>query len=207
MVSDIYPFSDNKFIGRNSYRGEAASTPIMAVLDGDFNLISDVKNRHLGSYGISHNYCSLYGDNILYWEILNDTIFSLEEWSMVPRYFVDFQQYAIPQSVRKDNETPLELSEWMTSSDSKLATGINCVCEDESNVVFVFVFREDAEDGAIHYAKYDKKSRESSAFRFHDSQGHYESTYFMKYHEGSVVLALHDDKDTESNPVLLFVRH
>jgi len=102
----IYPLSDGRFIAKNMFRGEQEKTPVGSILSDKYNLINTVKGRNVITGFTTHNNFYQYDNNeILYFEPLCDTIFSIRDNKMMkPKYFVDFGKYAIPATARKGKD-------------------------------------------------------------------------------------------------------
>lgn len=198
-LSSLYPQSATRFVGKRNYRGDKTATPTLAVLDRDLKQVAQTDNRFLASGVGTFDYCSSYDGNTLYWEFLNDTIFSLKESGLYPRYFVDFGEYAIPKAVRANNASIGDIIEYVNSATSKLAMGIRYVQEDGAAVRFIFGLGEE-----LNYGRYDKRTKQMSAIYFYDSRGRFAPQYFMKYHDGQIILSA-SDPESDSNPFLLFV--
>ncbi len=197
-VVSLYPAS-GKYIARQNYQGEYVETPSLVILDDKLNVLSGTSNRHLSSGVKMYDYCTAFGDDVLYWEFLNDTIFTVKESEILPRYYVDFGEKAIPAEHRVGKNTG-EISEYVYSSGLTFAMGVRHVQEDASDIRFVFSY-----DG-IYYATYNKSSGSASVFKLHDSVGQYRFQYFMKYHDGQIILVATDLNAEDDNPVLLFVK-
>jgi hypothetical protein len=199
-MSSIYPIDNKRFIGKKKYQGDRVKVPILAILDENLSLLSDVDNRYLISGVGIYDYCYTYTNSILYWEFLNDTIFSIRDRNVLPQYYVDFQKYKVP-SVEIKNKGIGEIIEYLNSSSSEFATGIRYVQEDTSDIRFVFTFQE-----KINYARYNKKTKKVSLCYFYDSKNELKLQYFMKYSDGNIILLVYNPEDEENNPKLLMLR-
>lgn len=195
----IYAINDNRYIGRKKYQGSKTKVPTMAILNENLNLISDIKNRYLTS-GISvFDYCYSFDNSVLYWEFLNDTIYSVKKSEITPIYYIDFQDFKIPLIEKRNKEIP-EIIEYLNSTDSKHATGIRYIQEDVYDIRFIFSF-----DKKINYARYNKQTKKISSYYFYDSKNIFEIQYFMKYNDGKIILSVYNSDDEESNPILFFI--
>jgi hypothetical protein len=196
-ISAMYPVNSKKFIGRKIYQGDRVTTPTLVILDENLELIDNISNRFLTSGIQIFDHCYSFNGNILYWEFLNDTIFSVEGTDIIPRYYVDFDEFKIP---KREGKEISEIIEYINSNDSKFASGIRHIQEDISDIRFIFGFKEN-----INYVKYNKQTKEISLCYFYDSKETLEVQYFMKYSNGKIILSIHDPKDVEGNPKLLFI--
>lgn len=198
-IYSIYAINNKKFIGRKKYQGSTMKVPVLAILNENLNLISDIKNRYLTS-GISvFDYCYSFDTDILYWEFLNDTIYSVKAMEVVPAYYVDFQKYKV-SAIKKKNKDITEIIEHLNSTDAKYATGLRYIQEDASGIRFIFSF-----DEKVNYVRYDKQKKKVLSCYFYDSKGILDVQYFMKYQDGKIILSVNDSEDEDANPILLFI--
>jgi hypothetical protein len=198
-LSSVYPIHDGKYIGRRKFQGESVKTPALAVLDNKLKTATHSGNRYLTTGVRTFDFVCSYDKSVLYWEFLNDTIFSVANSKIVPLYHVDFGNNGVPP-VRKKNKTIGEIIEYIDTHGSNFATGIRYVHEDAFNIRFIFMFGEN-----IHYANYNKETKEISLSYFHDSKNQFKFQYFMKYRNGEIILSVYDS-NSEDNPHLLFVK-
>lgn len=198
-MSSVYPICNKKFIGRKKYQGDRVVTPCLAILDEKLGLVANIANRNLTSGIGTIDYCYAYEDNILYWEFLNDTIFSIKDTKVTPSYFVDFQELKIPP-IEKANKDIGEIINYLNSTKSKHAAGIRYVQEDTSDIRFLFAYNDN-----LNFVAYNKSTKKASAYYFFDSEGNLKLQYFFKYHGGNLILSAHNTKNEEDNPILLFI--
>jgi hypothetical protein len=199
MMASIYPIGNETYIGKKKYQGDNAQIPVLAVLDKDLKLSFDINNKYLTSGVGVYDYCYSYENNILYWEFLNDIIYTIKEAELVPKYYIDFQEFKIPEIEKKD-KTIGEIINYINTSTSNYATGVRYVHEDSSNVRFIFML-----DEGIYYAKYDKQTKETLLYHFYDSTKSQILDYFMKYNDGQIIISANSSEDIDSNPKLLFI--
>ena len=200
MMASIYPIGNGMFVGKKKYQGDNTQVPTLAVLDRDLKLSFNTNNKYLTTGIGVFDYCYSYKNNILYWEFLNDTIYTIKEERLVPKFYVDFKEFKIPE-IEKKNKTIPEIIDYINTSTSDYATGVRYVQEDLSNVRFIFAF-----DESINYVRYNKQSGETLLYHFYDSMKLQELDYFMKYNDGQIILSASNSGDVDSNPKLLFIR-
>lgn len=199
IMSSIYPVGGKKFVGKKKYRGDRMQTPTLAMLNSNLELLFNISNRNLTSGVGVFDYCYSYDDEILYWEFLNDTIYSVDNENLTPKFYVDFQKFKIP-AVERENKQLSEIIEYINHRSSKHAAGVRYVQEDSQNIRFIFAF-----DESLNYAIYNKQTKQVSLYRIYDSSKTLKLDYFMKYYAGKVILVANNPEDLESNPILLFI--
>lgn len=198
-MASIYPIGDGRYIGKKSYQGDALQVASLAVLDSDLRLLFNIDNRNLQSGIGVFDYCCAYDNNVLYWEFLNDTIYTLKSKSIVPRFYVDFGEYKIPLQHQKNKTIP-EILEYIGTVESDIAIGVRYIHEDLANIRFIFTF-----DAGIYYVRYNKQTKSTSLCNFYDPAGYQELEYFMSYNEGKIMLSIPCMDDSEGNPKLLLI--
>lgn len=198
-IASVCPVNDQQFIGRKKYQGDRVKVPILTLLDRDLNLIYNVENKFLTS-GISvFDFCYSYNNEILYWEFLNDTIYSIKDTYVNPHYYIDFQKFKIP-TIERQNKDISQIIEYLNSSNLKHAVGVRYVQQDRSNLRFIYSFNE-----RINYVNYNKETKETLQYEFYDSKNILNFQYFMKYKEGNIILVAYDLNNEEINPKLLLI--
>ncbi|MDR0700424.1 MAG: 6-bladed beta-propeller, partial [Tannerella sp.] len=164
-LSDIYPLSDDRFIGKNMFRGDHVQTPVGSILDENYHTVDVVKGKNVNSGMTVYDNFFQYQEEILYWEVLCDTIFHISDSKIIPKYYVDFGQYAIPESERK-NKDIYDLIDYTNNPENinKTAGFIRYINEDERYVKFMFIFQQ-----KTHYTFYDKSTKIAHVYRFIDT--------------------------------------
>lgn len=196
----IYPLRNGNYISKNTFQGDSEKTPTLSLLDDQFENVYSISGRYLKTgFVISDNFFQ-YKDDILYWETLNDTIFAIENYKKIsPKYFVDFNKYAIPNSVRKGKDV-YDLIEYTNKPENlnSIATFVRYVSEDEHFLRFIFVYNH-----KIHYTKYYKELGISKTFSINDNQNNYTPTPFLFVNGNKIYISLNSTKELESNPLLV----
>lgn len=99
----IYPWNEG-YIALNSYGGEVAERKTLCFLNKEFTEGKPIEGRSL-STGFS-TYDDIHIDtkgNVLYWEMLCDTLFTIDKGDLKPLFAIDFGKYALPDDIaRKD---------------------------------------------------------------------------------------------------------
>ncbi|MDR1340227.1 MAG: 6-bladed beta-propeller [Prevotellaceae bacterium] len=199
-VSDVYPLADGWFVGKNMFRGDHEHTPVGSVLDDKYGWIEGDNSRKVTTGLTSYDNFFQYRDHILYWEMLCDTIFSIQEYkNMIPRYYVDFGAYAIPPYERK-NKDVYDLIDYTNRPENvnKTATYIRFVSEDEHNVHFMFAFRR-----KTPFVFYNKHNKTANVYFFEDKNNEFIPALFACYHDKHVYLSVMSETDMEKNPYLI----
>jgi hypothetical protein len=199
-LTDIYPLKNGKFIGKNMFQGDHMVIPAGSVLDENYQFVNTVKGRNITSgMTMSDNFYQ-YNDQILYWELLNDTIFSIVDYKKFePKYFIDFEQYSIPRSER--NRDIYDLIDFTNKQENRnrFASVIGYINEDDHYLRFRFGFREQT-----HYVFYDKLNKTSKAYRFEDKNSKFNTVGgYAYYNNGYIYLSIMSEIDMENNPYLV----
>lgn len=197
----LCPINENKYIGKNTYRGNV-KTPILGFLDANLDAKDQITNRLL-THGIffSSDWVHVYEDKILYTEMLNDTLFSVQDSLIVPRYYVDFKENKLPPEISaKDLGEALEFVS-DPNCDPMIASMMKSISEDSSHLRFIFFWQYDE----IIYTKFNKQSKEVLSYRFIDSKNEFKTVGYMLHFDGQTILPAVNSNDSESNPTLIFI--
>jgi hypothetical protein len=198
----IYPLKTQGYVAKNKYRGKNNATPAICFLDEQLKKIRDVKNRFLQSGNIVFDNFYSFEKEILYWEFLNDTIYTvIPDGKVEPKFYVDFQDYKIPDKIRTSNDEDKILDYMNHSSNPKIATAIKYIQEDSLYMRFVFIQKE----AILNYVRYEKRSRKNQLFRIVDRQGELVPQFFMLYKDGYIIMSVLNKNDYEENPQLIFI--
>lgn len=191
----IFPIANDKFIAKNTFGGDFRKIPSYSILDEDFHILSKSENRHLTSGITTLNNFSSSGEYLLFWEPLNDTIFSVtNEVSYSPKYFVNFHERSLPNSIKNlDLYEAMELSN-QPENKTKYASLIRCASENEKYLRFIFLFNED-----VYYVKYDKQSSKVKTYRFTSPSHTVEPLVYLS--DDKLIVPINNLED-ESNPSL-----
>jgi hypothetical protein len=201
QVSVIYPVNESQYIAKNRFQGKNKLIPSFSLLDNKLIKIKEVENKVLKSAEIDFDHFCSFNNNILYWEFLNDTIYSFDEQNLIiPKYVVDFNNYSIPANEKKGKETNQIIEYLQTSNIPKIATGIKYINEDSVFIRFVFVQKE----GIVNYAKYNKKSKIAKVFQITDSQSKLKAQLFMAFIDGKIIMSFNNINE-QDNPKLAFI--
>ncbi|MDR1372730.1 MAG: 6-bladed beta-propeller [Dysgonamonadaceae bacterium] len=196
-ISDLFPLENGKYIGKNMFQGDQNLVPVGCILDEEYNFVGTIEGRKILSGITKHDNFYQYKDRILYWEILNDTIFSIEDYqSVIPKYFVDFGNHSIP----KNNGDIYDLINYSSQPENinKIAGFIGNIIENDTYLMFRFMFKKQ-----VHYVFYDKQRKNARIFRFEDSNREYYTTPCVCYHNGYIYLTIMSETDLEKNPYLI----
>ena len=181
------------------FQGDHVNTPIASILDDEYNSVTIINGRNVTSGMTTGENFSQYQDEILYWEILCDTIFSVSDYNKIsPKYFVDFGKYSIPQSERI-NKDVYDLIEYTNKEENikKTASFIWYVNEDDKYLRFMFVFNRQ-----IYYVFYNKANKTAQTYCFENSSK-FKASPFVYYNNGRVYLSVSSEDEIENNPYIV----
>lgn len=194
----IFPIASDRFISKNTYGGDNRETHSYSVLDGDFHIISKSENRYLKNGITTLNNFFSDGEYVLFWEPLNDTIFSVtNDDSYSPKYYVDFNKKSLPNNIKKLDL--YEAIEFSNKSENKIkyASFIRCASEDKQYLRFIFLFNED-----VHYVKYNKQANKTKTYRLTSASSKIEPLIYL--HDEKLIVPVNSLED-DSNPSLVII--
>ncbi len=194
----IYPVNNDQFISKNTFGGDESKIPSYSILNKDYTIISSSTNRYLKDGITTMNNFFSNNKYILFWELLNDTIFSVtNNDAYLPKYHVNFNEKSFPNSIKKlDIYDVIEFSN-KPESKRKYASLIRSVSEDESYLRFLFFF-----NGNVHYVKYNKEERQARTYKFVCGSKTVEA--LMLLHKDSIIVPI-DHLEDFSNPSLAII--
>jgi hypothetical protein len=199
-ISDLFPLDNGNYIGKNMFRGDYDLVPVGCILDEQYKFVNAIEGRKILSGIYKCDNFFQYKDRILYWEILNDTIFSVDDYQSInPKYFVDFEDHSIPENERYGKDV-YDLIEYSNQPENinKIAGFIGYIAENDKYVMFRFMFKKQT-----YYTFYDKQRKVAHVFRFEDSNHEYYTTPYVSCHNGYFYLSVMSETDFEKNPYLI----
>lgn len=195
----IYLLPDGKFISRNTFGGDNRKIPSYSILGTDYKIEHNILGRYLKN-GITslNNFNINNGQQMLFWEVLNDTIFSIEKDQTHPKYAVDFQEKSIPLHMQKK---PLyELIQFSNQPENidRYASLIQNVYESEDFLRFTFLFQK-----KLHYVKYDKGNNRTKVYSL--TYGNYAIGQNILFQKNNLYVTVTDLESIESNSCLVVI--
>lgn len=201
----IFPLGNGQYIAKNQFNGTpGATTPLLSLLDDKYAVTEKVESR-LCQTGFSlFDFMSYDHKNAVatYWEPLNDTIYTVDDHEISPKYIVDFGENSIPESERL-NKDVYDLIDFVNKTEnSKYATFVRYVHEEKNYVYFVFGHEKNN-----LLAKYDKQTQRSTVYTLSlDKRGQqYKLASFFKIEKDKIIMVLEDCKNVESNQSLFII--
>ncbi|WP_418841021.1 6-bladed beta-propeller [Paraprevotella clara] len=99
----IYPWN-NGYIVLNSYGGESTDRKTLCFLNKELTSGKPIKGRSLSTGFSTYDDISInQKGNVLYWEMLCDTLFTIHNDLLTPLFAIDFGEHALPDDItRKD---------------------------------------------------------------------------------------------------------
>jgi hypothetical protein len=198
-VSDLFPLDDGSYIGKNMFQGDHNLVPVGCILDEQYTFVKAIEGRKIFSGITKNDNFFQYKDRILYWEILNDTIFYIVDYRLIiPKYFVDFGSHSMPESKRDKNVYDLIDYSNQPENINKIAGFIGHIAEDDNYLMFRFVFKKQT-----YYVLYNKQCKIARVFRFEDDNHEYYTTPYVCYNNSHFYLSVMSETDFEKNPYLI----
>ena len=99
----IYPWN-NGYIVLNSYGGESTDRKTLCFLNKELTSGNPIEGRTLSTGFSTYDDISIdQKGNVLYWEMLCDTLFTIHNGLLTPLFAIDFGEHALPDDMtRKD---------------------------------------------------------------------------------------------------------
>lgn len=194
----IYPIANDRFVSKNTYGGENNPIHSYSILDENYKVVSNIKNRYLNDGITSLNNFFADDHSVLFWELLNDTIFSVtNDSSYEPKYFINFNKKSLPQSIKNlDLYDAMELTS-RPENKQKYASLIRCVYEDVDYLRFIFVYNED-----VYYVKSDKNKGNTQTYKLSYNNRKVEPIIFFKNNRLFIPV---NSYEGEANPALVIL--
>lgn len=192
----IYPITNNQFISKNTFGGDQCQIPSYSILDENFKITSNIADRYLKN-GITFSNNFFADENtILFWEIFNDTVFSVSnDTTFAPKYFINFNTKAIPSNIKGlDTYDIIDFTN-KPESKSKYATLVRCVYEDAHYLRFIFAYNAE-----VYYVKSNKTNNVTKTYKLSYPDKTVELLIFFE--DNTLIVPVNNFED-EANPSLI----
>lgn len=201
-IHRLEPYGENKYIARNVWNGMPGEIPTFSLLDKNFHEISYVEglNMYEGTTLCAPLY--YHEDSAIYWELLNDTIYKIQEAKIKPEYVVDFGKYTIPQGFKKGKSLFEQIIQVNKPENiNKYATNVRFVCKENEMVYFVFGMKR-----ANYFVVFNKNTSMTKVYGIPEAwRDKYRLALFLKMTDDKFIFALENQEDIENNQSLFII--
>lgn len=195
----LYP-SVNGYVALNSYGGESADRKTLCFLNKELNQGISIEGRSLRT-GFS-TYDDIFIDRsgkVLYWEMLCDTLFTVDNDTLILSLVVDFGEYSIPKDIAgKDVYERINYVNESGKSGSKFA-GMARYYQRIDNMIY---FSCISPENKILLCQYNEKEGTTRLFTVDFDNSEYDASSFFLIRDNVVYWEMHDKKDSTLNPSL-----
>lgn len=191
----IIPFPPKGYVTLNTFNNQN-NNPKFSWLDNNFNLIASTSENREDGNSIP-NMFYFYKNHILYWETMNNIIYSLSENKISPLYEIDFGKYNIPNNLNEINEK----IGYYSKNYSQTAGFINNVIETDTILTFTFIHNL-----YTYWGIYNKKDNRKKIFQLAKNGEFDKLQYVTNYYNNQFIgIYLPDNLRTDNNPSLLIL--
>lgn len=167
-------------------------------LDNNFKLIASASQKRENGTSLPNMFFA-YKKHILYWEMMNNIIFSIEGNKVSPLYKVDFLSYNIPNEL---NDIDKKV-DYYAQNYSKTAGFINNVIETDSLLSFTFVHNL-----CTYWTVYNKSNNKYKIFKMAENGEMNTLQYILSASEKYFIgVYMPDNLTTDNNPSIIKYRY
>ena len=193
QIDMIAPLDNGGFVTLNTY-SNASECPKFSWLDSKYNLKVKSKEQRLHGSSLNNVFCNK-GDSLIYWEMMNDTIYSLKEGYITPLYRIDFTRYSLPKKLDDINKKV----EYYSKNSSSTACFVNNVIDTDKFLSFTFSYNL-----YTYWVIWDKKNRTQTRFKLARIGEWGCLQYVVAYERNEFIgIILPDHEVTDDNPYLI----
>lgn len=190
----IVPTPDGKgYLTLNTFSNKDNNSKF-SWLDNDFKLVASVSQKRKNGMSLPNMFFA-YKKHILYWEMMNNIIYSIEGNQISSSYKVDFLNYNIPNELN-DIEKKID---YYTQNYSKAAGFINNVIETDSLLCFTFVHNL-----CTYWTVYNKSDNKYKIFKMAKNGEMNTLQYILSASENYFIgVYMPDNLTTDNNPSII----
>lgn len=198
----IYKIGSN-YVFVNSYGGESRNVAALSRAENDMRTITPIPGKILTSGVFFPDDVCEYGDNLLYWQPLCDTLYISDSENMHPLYYFDFGENAIPKDIaQKDFYDRLDYVNRRHSEGQPFAGMIRYYTSVSNFIFFVCV----APSNQIVLCKLNTEDNEVESYLFVFENKGLKLQPFLKIVDDTVFLSVIDENNPTLNPGLLAIK-
>ena len=200
--NDIYKIG-NSYVFVNSYGGEGRNVTALSLAENDMRTITPISGKVLTSGFFSPDDVCEYGDNLLYWQPLCDTLYIADNENMYPLYYFDFGKNAIPKDIaQKDFYDRMDYVNRIHAENKPFAGMIRYYASSDNLILFVCV----APNNEITLCKLNTENNEVESYRFDFEKKGLKLQPFLKLVNDTIFLSVIDKNNPTSNPGLIAIK-
>lgn len=195
----LYP-SRNGYVALNSFGGESADRKTLCFLNKELSQGVPIQGRSLRTGFSTYDVISIdRTGKVLYWEMLCDTLFTVDDGTLVPSLVVDFGEYAIPEDMaRKDVYDRISYVNELGKSGKKFA-GMARYYQRIDNRIYFSCMSPEKEMLLCQYSENEGTMR---LFAVDFDSDKYSTSSFFFIKDSVVYWEIHDENDLTLNPSL-----
>lgn len=190
---------DDKLVGLTSFVG-TESNPKFLFFDGNYKKTGESKDLMKHNFRFSTNQFYPTKDGLLYWEMFNDTVYTINSnFDVSPKYSVDFEDYRLPKEILEGYDI-MKIFQYLNDNPSKVAILVNLI-EHNDNLFIIYSY-----DSKMYLCKYNKNSKEIVNYDLSSMGEKLKiSPVLSLYNDCIVIPALVEDDNLGSNYVLYHI--
>lgn len=190
----IVPLEDNEGYVALSTFSNKKDNPKFGWLDNDLNIVAVSSEQRQNGASLP-NMFFVNKKEVVYWEMMNNVIYSVSNGNVCPLYKIDFLNYNIPDDITDLNQR----IEYYAANSSTTAGFINNVINTDSLLAFTFVHNL-----CTYWTVYDKKNGKSLFFQLAKNGEMDKLQYVSTIYENSFLgVYFPDHLRTDNNPSII----
>ncbi len=195
----VYPWKDG-YIALNSYGGESADRKTLCVLNRELNAGKPIKGRSLSTGFSTYDDISIdENGEVLYWELLCDTLFTVRNGSLTPLLAIDFGEDALPAEIAgKDVYGRLDFVNKSKDKGKRFA-GMARYYQRKDNMIYSSCL---SPDHGILLLQYNESKGTTRLFTVDFDNSQYATGSFFLIKDNLVYWEIRDQNDLSKNPAL-----
>lgn len=195
----VYPW-DEGYIALNSYAGESTDRKALCALNKDLTSGRPIEGRSLSSGFWTSDDISIDMDgNVLYWELLCDTLFTVTNGNLIPLFSIDFGEHALLSDVTiSDVYERMNYVNEAHERGEKFA-GMARYYQRIDNMIYFSCL---SPDNGVLLCQYNEDSGTSRLFTVDFDNQQYETGSFFLIKDNKLYWEIRDSVDLSLNPGL-----
>lgn len=200
QIHKITSFYDD-YITLMKYRGSSVETPSLGLFDKNLILQKNAGEALLSGLTL-HEVFSLFQNELLYWNIFDYNIYSIDQdFTVKSKYFIDFGKYSLPKNIYND-VNPNKIMEYALKNETNLIVSIQYVIEQESYISFTFGL-----DKTCYLAIFNKRNGEIKVYELQLTDDSFVFYPFITIFENNYVLCgYYNTYDTFDNLDIILIK-
>lgn len=203
-ISQVMPNANGSFTSVNMFTDHTTEhNPMYSHLDESMSFVYNIvgRERDDGGYTPDQMTIDTFTGNILAWEQLKDTLFSIDDQIISPLYTFDFKDNRFPVEKQAEPQMYLRYQSFIEGKNVPYVSFIKYYQTYKNYIFFTFA----SADESWFLGKLDRNNNQATTYKFVSNNDQYSLNPFIKVQGDRLITSLTDNYNEILNPALYII--